>query len=68
MVVDQDHRVRGDRIDNKKPAIYRVKDWNVGELSASLSKSFNWRTKKSRTDGSESDLEENERLLTSQVS
>ena len=65
MVVDQDHRVRSDRINDKKPVIYRVKDWNVGELSASLSKSFNWRTKKPRTGGGESDLEENERLLTS---
>ena len=67
MVVDQQHRVRTDRIDDKKPVIYRVKDWNVGELSASLSKSFNWRTaKKSRIAGGvESDLEENQSLLTS---
>jgi hypothetical protein len=65
MVVDQEHRVRSDRIDNKKPVIDRIKDWNVGELSASLSKSFNWRTKrKHRTGGGESDLELNERLLT----
>ena len=64
MVVDKEHRVRSDRIDDKKPVIYRVKDWNVGELSASLSKSFNWRTKKSRTDNGELDLEENEGLLT----
>ena len=65
MVVDQQHRVRSDRIDAKKPVIYRVKDWNVGELSANLSKSFNWRTTKPRTNGDEFDLEENERLLTS---
>ena len=67
MVVDQEHRIRSDRIDDKKPVIYRVKDWsvpNVGELSASLSKSFNWRTRKSRIDGVESGLEENEGLLT----
>ena len=65
MVVDEHHRIRSDRIDDKKPVIYRVKDWNVGELSASLSKSFtsNWRTRKSRN--GESDLEENESLLTS---
>jgi hypothetical protein len=62
MVVDQEHRVRGDRIIDKKPLIYRVKDWNVGELSASLSKSFEWRTRKPQS--GESDLEENERLLT----
>ena len=62
MVVDQEHRVRSDRINDKKPVMYRVEDWNVGELSASLSKSFNWRTRKPQT-GGESDLEENERLL-----
>ena len=65
-VVDQEHRIRSDRINDKKPAIYRVKDWNVGELSASLSKSFNWRTvKKSRTGDGEFDLdlEERGRLL-----
>ena len=64
MVVDKEHRVRSDRIVDKKPVIYRVKDWNVGELSASLSKSFNWRTKKLRTGNGEPDLEENEGLLT----
>ena len=64
MVVDQDHRIRSDRIYNKKSVIYRVKDWNVGELSASLSKSFNWRTKKPQNGSGEEDLEENERLLT----
>ena len=65
MVVDEQHRVRSDRIDDKKPVIYRVKDWNVGELSASLSKSFNWRTVKPRTESGEADLEENQGLLTS---
>jgi len=65
MVVDQEHRIRSDRIVDRKPVIYRVKDWNVGELSASLSKSFHWRTRKPLTDGGEADLEENERLLTS---
>ena len=64
IVVDQEHRIRKDRIDDKKPVIYRVKDWNVGELSASLSKSFNWRSRKDRTGGGESDLEENVKLLT----
>jgi len=63
MVVDKEHRIRSDRILDKKPVIYRVKDWNVGELSASLSKSFNWRKKEPGT--GESDLEENERLLSS---
>ena len=62
IVVDQEHRVRIDRIDDKVPVIYRVKDWNVGALSASLSKSFTgiWRTA-----GGESDLEDSEtrRLL-----
>ena len=65
MVVDEQHRVRSDRIDDKKPVIYRVKDWNVGELSASLSKSFNWRAVKPRTESGEADLEENQGLLTS---
>ena len=64
MVVDQEHRIRSDRIDNKKPVIDRIRDWNVAELSASLSKSFNWRTSKPRNGGGESDLELNERLLT----
>ena len=67
MVVDQDHRIRSDRINDKKPVIYRVKDWNVGtrELSASLSKSFDWRTRKPpRPTGFDLDLEENGRLLT----
>ena len=65
MVVDQEHRIRSDRIDNKKPVIYRVKDWNVGKLLASLSISYNWRTRKARIGGgkSELDMEENERLL-----
>ena len=65
LVVDQEHRVRSDRIDVKKPVIYRVKDWNVGELSAGLSKSFNWRTRKPRPADGESNLEENQGLLTS---
>ena len=64
VVVDQEHRIRSDRIEDKKSVIYRVKDWNVGELSASLSKSFDWRIKKSRTGRNEWDLEENGRLLT----
>ena len=53
MVIDHEHRIRSDRIDNKKPVIYRVKDWNVGELSAGLSKSFNsgWRILQPRTGG-----------------
>ena len=63
MVVDQEHRIRSDRIDDKRPVIYRVKDWNIGEISASLSKSFNWRTRKSWIYGVEPDLGENERLL-----
>jgi hypothetical protein len=63
MVVDQEHRIRSDRIDDKRPVIYRVKDWKVGELSASLSKSFNWRTKNPQPGSGELDLEENERLL-----
>ena len=74
MVVDQDHRIRSDRINDKKPVIYRVKDWNVGEISASLSKSFDWRTRtrtRTRTGGhggggggkSDLDLEERGRLL-----
>jgi Uncharacterised protein family (UPF0014) len=64
MVVDQEHRIRSDRIYDRKPVIYRVKDWNVGELSASLSKSFNtgWRTIKPRTGRGELDPE-NEPLL-----
>jgi hypothetical protein len=60
MVVDQEHRIRSDRINDKRPAIYRVKDWNVAELSASLSKSFHWRKPNSQT---QSDTEENELLL-----
>ena len=64
IVVDQEHRIRSDRINDKKPVIYRVKDWNVWEILASLSKSFkfNWRR---RTGGDKSDLEleENGRLL-----
>lgn len=69
MVVDGDHRIRSECIDDKRPAIYRVQNWKVGELSASISKSFNWgtsklRTRRSRGLGRETDLEENERLLT----
>ena len=64
MVADNEHRIRSDRIVIRKPVIYRVKDWNVGGLSASLSKSFVWRTRKSRTSGIDLELEENERLLT----
>jgi hypothetical protein len=63
VVVDQEHRIRSDRIDDKKSVMYWVKDWNVGELSASLSKSFDWRITKSQTGSGEWDLEENERLL-----
>ena len=40
MVVDQEHRVRSDRIYDKELIIYRVKDWNVREISAILSKPF----------------------------
>ena len=60
MVVDQEHRIRSDRIENKKPVIYRVKDWNVGEFLVSLSRLFYWtrRTIKPRTAGGKSDLEE----------
>jgi hypothetical protein len=65
MVVDVEHRIRSDRIDNKRPTIYRVKDWNVGGLSARFSKSFNWGTKSRQTPsrGRRWDLEENELLL-----
>ena len=65
IVVDQEHRIRSDRIDNKRPIIYRVKDWNVGNLLASLSISYNWRTRKARIGGgkSESEMEENGTLL-----
>ena len=65
ILVDEEHRIRSDRIDNRKHVIYRVKDWNFGELSASiLSRLFNWRTRNPRTAGGKSDLEENESLLT----
>jgi Uncharacterised protein family (UPF0014) len=64
MVVDEEHRIRSDRIDDRKPVIYRVKDWNIGKLSASLWKSYNWKTRKHRTGGGEWELEENERFLT----
>ena len=68
MVVDQEHRIRSDRIDIKKPVIYWVKDWNVGELLVTLSRPFNcqWRTRKPQTAGggeSELDVEESEKLL-----
>ena len=65
MVVDQEHRVRSDRIDNKKTVIYRVKDWNVEEFLASLSRSFNCRTRKLGMGGGKSDLEleESKKLL-----
>ena len=61
MVVDLEHRIRSDRIDGRRSVIYRVKDWNVRELSANVFKSFNWKIK-SRI--REPDLEENLRLLT----
>jgi hypothetical protein len=63
MVVDKEHRIRSDRIDDKRLVIYRAKGWNIGELSASLSKSFDWRIRKIRIDGGESNSGENERLL-----
>ena len=63
-VVDQEHRIRSDRIDNRKPVIHRVKDWNVRKLSAGLSRSFYWRTRKARTGGGRSEREEKEKLLT----
>ncbi|KAF8800276.1 hypothetical protein BYT27DRAFT_7227551 [Phlegmacium glaucopus] len=59
VVVDLEHRIRSDLIDDKTPAIYRVKDWHVGELLAGLSKSFRWTKDRTR----KSDLEGNERLL-----
>ena len=70
MVVDQKHRIRTDRIVNKRPVIpYRVKDWNVGELSASLLRLFNWRTRKPRIAHGKLDLrlEENGRLLSKEI-
>ena len=72
MLVDQEHRIRIDRIDNKKSVIYRVKDWNVREvLVSSLTGLFYWtrtwsrRTIKLRTAGGKSDLdlEGNDKLL-----
>jgi len=62
VVVDLEHRIRIDRIDGKKPAIYRVKDWDVGQLSANLSNSFKWRTN-NRLRTRQSGPEENEMLL-----
>jgi hypothetical protein len=64
-VVDRKHRIRSDRIDSKRPVIYRVKDWKFGELSASLLRSFKWRRRKPRIAHGKLDLrlEENERLL-----
>ena len=61
VVVDSKHRIRSDFINDKKPAIYRVKDWDIKELSASISKTFNWKTKARPC---ESDLEERQSLLT----
>lgn len=66
MVVDRDHRIRSDRIDIKKPIIYRMKDWHTGELAAGLLKSFlrYWRTRKPvKIRGPHLDLEENDFLL-----
>jgi Uncharacterised protein family (UPF0014) len=59
MVVDQDHLIRSDRIDRKMPAIYWVKEWNVRELSTSVSKSFYW----TKSRGRRLDLEETRELL-----
>ena len=67
MVVDQEHRIRSDRIDNKKPVIDRIKDWNVGELSAGLSKSFNWRTRKPRIRGGEADRIDNKKPVIDRI-
>ena len=61
VVVDSKHRIRSDLINDKKPAIYRVKDWDIKVLSASISKTFDWKTKPRAR---ESDLEESHRLLT----
>ena len=63
VVVDADHRIRSNRINGKMPAIYRVKDWNIGKLLANLSKSFTWRTKTRPTRGGKPDMEETELLL-----
>ena len=43
MVMDQKHRIRNDRNDNKRPVIL---PGNVGELLATLLGLFNWRTRK----------------------
>ena len=45
VVVDLEHRIRIDRIDARRPIIYRVKDWKVGELYANVFKSLNWKIK-----------------------
>jgi Uncharacterised protein family (UPF0014) len=64
VVVDADHRIRSNRISGKMPAIYRVKDWNIGKLLAILLKSFTWRTKTRPTRSRQPDMEETELLLT----
>jgi len=63
VVVDREHKIRSDRVDDKSPAIYRVQDWNFRKLSASFSKSIKWWTRKPQTPGRPSDLEESEGLL-----
>ena len=59
IVVDQEHRIRSDRIDYGKPVIYQVKYWRllVANLATSLLKYFNWRSRKPRTVVAELDLE-----------
>ena len=60
VLVDQEHRVRIDRIVDKKPATYwQPKNWNIGGFFANISKLFSWRKKRLAL----RDLEENERLL-----
>jgi len=63
VVVDIQHRIRSDLIDDRTHAIYRVKDWDVGEMTASISKTFHWKTDSPRIRAS--DPEENARLLDS---
>ena len=65
VVVDREHMIRSDRVDDKNPAIYRVKDWNFRKLSASFSKSIKCWRREAQTPGRWSDLEESEALLSS---
>jgi hypothetical protein len=65
VVVDNEHRVRTDRIDNRPHAVYRARDWALGRIVDGIKKVGKniWRVVRGRQNEEDGSQRERERLL-----